>query len=264
MTYDELTSRNLGILSSSDQEHLHQSKVLIIGCGGIGGAVCLALARTGISSFTLVDYDVFTPTNLNRQMGSGISTLGLLKTVVLKQQILDINPEAQVETISTKLSLDEVTPYVEQCDMVFPAADDYAFSLLLFRKAKAFSKPGLLVFPAGLFSYVTLVLPSSPAPEMLFHLPLGLSYNQLFQIFHSPLFLFQMKGLANEGGWQQDYFTAYTQGKVPVTQLAPFVWMAASLGAFELIKQLIGRFSPTVFPSYWKIAAESISKEIAT
>ncbi len=262
MTYDELTSRNLGILSSSEQERLQDSNILVTGCGGIGGSVTLALARTGVGGFTLIDYDVFTPTNLNRQMGSGISTLGKNKTIVLKQQILDINPDARVETISSKLSLDQVTPYVEQCDMVFPAADDYAFSLLLFRKAQALLKPGLLVFPAGLFSYLTLVLPYSPAPEKLFHLPAGLSYDQLFQIFHSSLFLSQMKGLALEGGWQPDYFTSYTQGKVPVTQIAPFVWMTASLGAFEMVKHLIGRFSPTIFPSYWKLTAENISREI--
>lgn len=262
MTYSELVSRNLGILSATEQELLHGSKILIIGCGGIGGTVALALARCGIGSFTLVDFDVFTPTNLNRQMGASNSTLGVFKTDVLRQQILDINPDANVESIPRKLTHAELNPYLENCVMVFPAADDYAFSLLLFRKIQSLGKPGLMVFPAGLFSYVSLVLPESPGPEALFHLPTGLSYEQLYEIFHSPVFLSQMKALASEGGWQPEYFEEYTQGKVPVTQLAPFVWMAASLGAYEMIKQLIGKFSPIVLPKYWKLSAESISCEV--
>ena len=261
MSYDALFSRNQGILMPDEQEKLRNAHLLIVGCGGVGGAVALSLARTGVGKFTLVDFDTYSPSNINHQMGSSHSTLGQFKSEVIGQQILDINPEAQVTVFTRKLTHSELIPHLQQCDLVFAAADDYAFSLVLIRHAKKASRPALVVFPSGLWSLVTIVLPDSPALEELFHLPPILGYRPLYQIMHSKLYLSQFKTLSQEGSWLPGYFDVYVQGKVPVTQICPFVWLAASLGALEVAKLLSGKMAPTSFPQYWKLTASGISLE---
>jgi hypothetical protein len=261
MSYDELFGRNQGILTAVEQDKLRRSKILVVGCGGVGGTVALSLARTGMETFTLVDFDTYTPSNTNRQMGSAHSTMGQFKTGVLRDQILDINPDARVTVFTQKLSHTELKFHLEQCDLVFAAADDYAFSLVLIHQAQKMGRPALLVLPSGLWSLVTIVLPESPAIEGLFHLPPGLGYRALHKILHSKIFLSQFKALSKEGSWLAEYFNQYVQGKAPVTQICPFVWLSASLGALEVVKLLSGKMSATTFPHYWKLTAASISLE---
>ena len=261
MPYDELFTRNQGILSPLEQEKLRAARLLVVGCGGVGATVALSLARTGLGTFTLVDFDTYSPSNINRQMGAAHATLGQFKSDVLRQQILDINPGAQVNAFTRRLSHTELVPHLQQCNLVFAAADDYAFSLVLIRQAQKNGVPALVVFPSGLWGLVTIVLPASPPLEKLFHLSFALGYRPLYQIMHSKFFLSQFKGLSQEGSWLPDYFDAYAQGQVPVTQICPFVWLAASLGAFEAVKLLSGNMAPTSFPRYWKLTAASISLE---
>ena len=77
-------------------DELHKKCVLILGCGGVGGYVCEALARSGIGTIILVDYDVVEESNINRQIIALHSTLGRKKVDVLEERILDINPQCNV------------------------------------------------------------------------------------------------------------------------------------------------------------------------
>ena len=73
------------------------SRAAVFGVGGVGGCVCEALARAGVGHFLLVDKDVVSVSNLNRQIIALHSTIGQSKVEVVKARILDINPEAEVE-----------------------------------------------------------------------------------------------------------------------------------------------------------------------
>ena len=75
---------------------LKNKKVLIVGLGGVGGYVVESLARSGIGSMTLVDFDVVDVTNINRQIIALHSTIGKKKTELFKERILDINPNCNV------------------------------------------------------------------------------------------------------------------------------------------------------------------------
>ena len=77
-------------------EHLAKCRVAVFGIGGVGGYVCEALARSGVGRFDLVDDDKVCLTNLNRQIIATRKTIGRYKTEVMKERILDINPEAEV------------------------------------------------------------------------------------------------------------------------------------------------------------------------
>lgn len=90
-------SRTQLLLGEENMNRLRQTKVAIFGIGGVGGYVAEALARSGVASFVLVDDDKVSLTNINRQIIATQKTVGKYKTDVMKERILEINPEAQVE-----------------------------------------------------------------------------------------------------------------------------------------------------------------------
>lgn len=90
-------SRTQLLLGEDSMKKLHDSKVAIFGIGGVGGYVAEALARSGVGSFVLVDDDKVCLTNINRQIIATRKTVGLYKADVMRDRILDINPDAAVE-----------------------------------------------------------------------------------------------------------------------------------------------------------------------
>lgn len=85
------------LLGMEGVETLKQSKVAIFGVGGVGGYVAEALARSGVGAFVLVDRDVVSISNINRQITATTKTIGMPKTQAMKERILEINPQAQIE-----------------------------------------------------------------------------------------------------------------------------------------------------------------------
>lgn len=80
-------------------EQLKESHVIVFGVGGVGGYVVEALVRSGIGHITIVDNDVVSLTNLNRQIIATRQTIGLKKVDVMKERILSINPDCEVNTL---------------------------------------------------------------------------------------------------------------------------------------------------------------------
>lgn len=78
-------------------DKVKKAHVIVFGVGGVGGYVCEALARSGVGSFTLVDNDVVAISNINRQIIATYDSLGKYKVDVMKDRILSINPNANVE-----------------------------------------------------------------------------------------------------------------------------------------------------------------------
>lgn len=86
------------LLGSESMEKLKNASVIVFGVGGVGGYVAEALARMGVGRIALVDNDKVSVSNINRQIIALHSTVGQYKTEVMKNRILDINPNAVVET----------------------------------------------------------------------------------------------------------------------------------------------------------------------
>lgn len=84
------------LISFSNLEKLSEKSVLVLGCGGVGGYVCEALARSNIGTLILVDYDIVDITNINRQIIAMDSTIGKKKVDVLEERIHDINKSCKV------------------------------------------------------------------------------------------------------------------------------------------------------------------------
>lgn len=87
-------------LGREAMERLDQAHVAVFGIGGVGSFVCEALARSGVGALTLVDCDTISQSNINRQLIALHSTLGKYKADVMKDRILDINPDCLVRAIN--------------------------------------------------------------------------------------------------------------------------------------------------------------------
>ncbi len=106
MTTDPLFERTRIIIGDQGIERMRNTHVFIAGLGGVGSFAAEAFARMGIGRLTLVDHDVVSPSNLNRQLPALRSTVGQKKTQIVAARIHDINPDCQVMLIEEFLTPD--------------------------------------------------------------------------------------------------------------------------------------------------------------
>lgn len=114
-------SRTEQLIGKTAVEKLQKSKVAIFGIGGVGSFVVEALVRAGVENFILVDKDIVDITNINRQIIATMKTVGKPKVEITKTRILEINPNANVETYQeffmpeTKGIINETIDYIVDC-----------------------------------------------------------------------------------------------------------------------------------------------------
>ena len=97
-------SRSEVLLGAERMERLRTIRVILFGVGGVGSWCAEALIRTGLMHLTIVDGDTVQPSNVNRQLPATRETIGRPKVEVLRERLLSINPEAQIEAIYKYLS----------------------------------------------------------------------------------------------------------------------------------------------------------------
>ncbi|MDO5146178.1 MAG: tRNA threonylcarbamoyladenosine dehydratase [Eubacteriales bacterium] len=105
-------SRTELLIGAEGMERLKRAKVAVFGVGGVGGYVAEALARSGIGAFALIDKDRVSLSNINRQIIATEDSIGRKKVEVMKERILSINPEAQVQQYPVF--------YLPECEEQFP------------------------------------------------------------------------------------------------------------------------------------------------
>ncbi len=120
--YKELTTRNHHFIKKETQERLSKIRVLVAGCGATGGACIEPLARVGVQNFILADQGFYELNNLNRQHAL-IRDLGKNKAEFHKEQVLEINPFAQVKTFSKGIDFSNVVEVVRSVDFIIDAVD---------------------------------------------------------------------------------------------------------------------------------------------
>ncbi|MBQ5905608.1 MAG: ThiF family adenylyltransferase, partial [Clostridia bacterium] len=97
----EQFSRTEMLIGKNALATLKKSRVAVFGAGGVGGYVIEALARSGVGAIDIIDNDTVSESNINRQIIALRSTIGLLKTEVVKKRVEDINPECKVTVYET-------------------------------------------------------------------------------------------------------------------------------------------------------------------
>lgn len=123
--------RNIPSLSPEEQELLAHKRVLIVGCGGLGGNIIENLARMGVGELTVADGDVFEESNLNRQVLSAPEMLGRSKVRAASERIRWIDPKIRVHAVDAFFSETNADELVSGQDLVIDALDNVASRLLL-------------------------------------------------------------------------------------------------------------------------------------
>lgn len=143
-------SRTELLLGSESMEKLKNSRVAVFGIGGVGGHAAEALARSGVGSLDLIDSDVISVTNINRQIIATLDMVGQYKTDVMKERIVLINPEAQI-TAHRKFFLPENSDDFDftQYDYVIDAVDTVSAKIELVMKAQTAGTPIICSMGAG-------------------------------------------------------------------------------------------------------------------
>lgn len=117
-------SRTARLIGDASLDALARSHVAVLGVGGVGGHCAEALARAGVGRLTLIDGDVVTATNLNRQLVALTSTLGRPKVHALRERLLDIRPDMRADAVYDTYRPDNAQTVLPECDCVIDAIDD--------------------------------------------------------------------------------------------------------------------------------------------
>ncbi len=224
--YAEMISRHKEIINSDDQEILRNSKITVIGCGGLGGTVIELLVRSGFENLTIVDEDVFDYTNLNRQIRSNIDTINKSKVKVTKEHALKINTEANINDLYTEVSQDNIQEIIQGSDVVIDALDNVYTRVTTSRYARKLEIP--LVHAAVDKTRGQLTVFNKDTP----------SYEELFKL----------KSIDKSLDDSKDYLDSISKQKPQVLSTTPAIF--ASLEVNETIKLLIDKknvlFAPKV------------------
>ena len=147
---EEQFIRTQMLLGSEAMNRLRNSRVAIFGIGGVGGYAAEALARSGIGAFDLIDMDMVSISNINRQIIAAMSTVGRYKTEVMRDRILDINPQADVVVHNCfYLPENEQEFNFNQYDYIVDAVDTVTAKISIICKAKKLQIPVISSMGAG-------------------------------------------------------------------------------------------------------------------
>ena len=116
--------RNIPALTEAECALLRQKRVLVVGCGGLGGHIIDQLSRIGIGTIRAVDGDVFEASTLNRQLLSKVNLLGVSKAKAAADHIARVNPDVSVEAMECFLTEENVAKLLAGCDIVLDALDN--------------------------------------------------------------------------------------------------------------------------------------------
>ncbi|MBV7538953.1 ThiF family adenylyltransferase [Duganella sp. sic0402] len=168
--YQQAYARNLGWVTAAEQAALRGKRVAIAGMGGVGGVHLLTLARLGIGSFHLADFDTFDIANFNRQVGATMSSLGRPKVDVLAEMALDINPELTLRRFPNGVGSAELADFFNGVDLYVDGLDFFAFEArqAVFASCARLNIPAITAAPLGMGTALLNFLPGQMTFEEYF------------------------------------------------------------------------------------------------
>lgn len=152
-------SRNIFVkdVGEEGQQKLLESKVLVIGAGGLGSPNILYLIASGIGTLGIADYDVVDITNLQRQVIHWTTDIGTSKTESIKRKAEKINPDVKIVTYNEKLTSKNIEKIINDYDFIIECTDNFAAKFLIndacVLNKKAYSHCGVLMFHGQTITY---------------------------------------------------------------------------------------------------------------
>ena len=159
---------NRGAFTAQDQARLLESTVAVIGAGGLGGMVCLLLARFGVGRLIICDHDVFDESNLNRQMLSGMTRLNRNKAECAAEEIRNINPAVETVVHAVRAESRNLEDILGPARVVVDCLDNMETRYLVEKAARRLGIPFIHGAVAGLEGMLMTVLPEDPGLEGLY------------------------------------------------------------------------------------------------
>ena len=134
---EKWNARTALLIGNENVEKLSKTKIIVYGIGGVGSFAVEGLIRAGVENIVIVDNDVISPSNLNRQIHATIPNIGKLKIECMKERILSINPNVKVEAyIPDDIQGGEETLIDNTITYVVDAVDTVTTKLRLIKRAK--------------------------------------------------------------------------------------------------------------------------------
>jgi len=164
----ERYQRNLGVISPSEQAKLLQSKVVIIGAGGLGGTVLELLTRVGIGEVIIAEKDIIGDSNLNRQILSKETNLGQSKTEVAVKRVKEINSSVEIVGHSIFIDSNNVKKIIEGAEVVIDALDNLPSRFVLQKACRNLKIPLVHGAIAGFNGQLTTIFPEDKGLELIY------------------------------------------------------------------------------------------------
>ena len=160
--------RNIPALSEEECNTLLGKRVLVVGCGGLGGHLIDMLARIGVGMLRVVDGDVFEPSNLNRQLLSEVPLLGVSKAKAAAAKISRVNPEISVEAVDSFLTEKNVKRLLLFCDVVLDGLDNIESRRILAKECERAGVPYIYGAVNGWVAQAAISMPGDHLVEKLY------------------------------------------------------------------------------------------------
>jgi molybdopterin/thiamine biosynthesis adenylyltransferase len=160
--------RNRDGISLQDQLTLAESRVAVVGAGGLGGTVIQLLGRIGIGRLTVVDCDVFDETNLNRQVFCTRDWVGQPKALAVQAQMKVVNPAVEVNAHIVRLDSADGPEILSGCQVIVDALDNVKDRLTLEAMAKTLGVPFVHGALAGFEGQLMTVFPGDPGLKQIY------------------------------------------------------------------------------------------------
>lgn len=164
----ERYQRNIGTIGLQGQIKLLQSTVAVIGAGGLGGIIIELLARMGVGKIIVVDGDVFSENNLNRQVFSAESVLGLPKAEVTQEKIKDINSAVNIIAVCEYLDSHNALSLLKDAAVIVDALDNLQARFVIADAANKLNIPLVHGAIGGFCGHVTTIMPGDETLKLVY------------------------------------------------------------------------------------------------
>jgi molybdopterin/thiamine biosynthesis adenylyltransferase len=169
--YWEMLKRQMPLISREEQEKFRDSRITVIGCGGLGGLTIEMLARLGVGELVVVDEDEFDVSNLNRQTLSTTDNIGKSKSMEARMRVEKVNPHVKVTDSSQHVDGTNIDVLIKDSRLVIDALDNVLTRVIVSRKAREYRIPFVHGAVHGSLGQVTTFLPNTKSYEEMFNLP---------------------------------------------------------------------------------------------
>lgn len=165
---DARYERNIPALTEAECEILREKRILVVGCGGLGGHLIEMLSRIGVGHLRVVDGDVFESSNLNRQLLSEVPLLGVSKARAAADRVRRVNPDISIEAVPEFMTRENVSALLTGCDAVLDGLDNIESRKILARACGDAGIPYIYGAVTGWIAQAAVSMPGDGLAEILY------------------------------------------------------------------------------------------------